>query len=348
MRIFETSLAFLAGCFLAMTAMTATSNATGFQWAEAADPGDSPLALGIWYPSAAPVPAVPNTPFRQALAIDAPVAGENLPVVVISHGYGGWLGGHADTAKVLAEAGYVVVAMTHTGNNYEDNAAPASRWMIDRPRHVARTVDFVLRDWKGRGHLDTRRIGLFGFSAGGYTALVSIGGVPDIAGVPDYCNAHPADYVCASGILGDIAKIGAPKMSASAFVNEPRIMAAVIAAPGLGFAFNADGLKEVRVPIQLWSGEKDDRVSTAENAAHVRDALPVEPEFHAVRGAGHFAFMAPCKPELQALEPAVWAEICADGDGFDRALFKQDFNTAVVAFFGRAMPAAPAVSSASR
>ena len=346
MTIFRHPLVFLTSAFL--TVMTPPTQATGFQWTEAADPGDRSLALGIWYPSAAPVPAGPNTPFRQALAIKAPVEGENLPVVVISHGYGGWLGGHADTAKALANAGYVVVAMTHTGNNFEDNGAPASRWMLDRPRHVARTVDFMLRDWPGRAHLDPARIGLFGFSAGGYTALVSVGGVPDIAGVPAYCKAHPAEYVCASGILGEIATAGVPAIPASAFVHEPRIRAAVIAAPGLGFGFEAEGLKHVRVPVQLWSGERDERVPTAENAALVRDALPMAPEFHEVRGAGHFAFMAPCKPELRRLEPEVWAEICTDAEGFDRAAFKQDFNAAVVAFFDRTMPEGLAVSSENR
>jgi predicted dienelactone hydrolase len=39
----------------------------------------------------------------------------------------------------------------------------------------------MLADWPDAGRIDSGRIGLFGFSVGGYTGLVVIGGNPDSA-----------------------------------------------------------------------------------------------------------------------------------------------------------------------
>ena len=40
-----------------------------------------------------------------------------LPLVVFSHGTAGWFGGHHDTAAALADAGFVVAAINHSGDN---------------------------------------------------------------------------------------------------------------------------------------------------------------------------------------------------------------------------------------
>ena len=60
-------------------------------------------------------------------------------MVVLSHGGGGWAGSHFDTTLALAEAGFVVAAITHTGDNFKDRSyALRARNLIDRPRHVVR------------------------------------------------------------------------------------------------------------------------------------------------------------------------------------------------------------------
>ena len=48
---------------------------------------------------------------------------DKLPLIVISHGQDGWFGGHHDTAEALADAGFVVAAINHPG----DNALSATR-----------------------------------------------------------------------------------------------------------------------------------------------------------------------------------------------------------------------------
>jgi predicted dienelactone hydrolase len=107
----------------------------------------------------------------QAVAIDGAVAGSQLPLVVILHGVQGSLANHYDTALALAEAGFVVAAVTQG-----DDIA-----LVERPRHVVRAIDYMLARWPDRARLDPARIGLYGFSVGGFTALVTIGGVPEFA-----------------------------------------------------------------------------------------------------------------------------------------------------------------------
>jgi hypothetical protein len=59
------------------------------------------------------------------------------------------------------------------------------------------------------------------------------------------------------------------------------------------------------------------------------DSLPGKPDIHVVP-AGHFAFLAPCSPQLATAIP----RICTDNPaGFDRAAFHHEFNASVVGFF---------------
>jgi predicted dienelactone hydrolase len=193
--------------------------------------------------------------------------------------------------------------------------------MVDRSRHVSRVTDFVLTGWKDHGHVDGGRIGIFGFSAGGTTALIAAGGVPDLGRIGPECAAHP-EFVCKLSKPG-VVFVDPP---ASAWTHDPRIAAAVVAAPGLGFTFEPSGLSAVKAPVQLWIGTEDHAVPYATNAGIVRNLLPNPPDFHNVPGAQHTSFLAPCGligvPRL-----------CKEAPGFDRKAFHRDFNRSVTAFF---------------
>ena len=96
-----------------------------------------------------------------------------VPSHSMSHGTGGSFEGHYDTALALAEAGFVVAAATHTGDNYRDQSQVGR--LENRPRHIKVVVDYMLAMWQHHEALDPFRVGMFGFSAGGFTALVAIG-----------------------------------------------------------------------------------------------------------------------------------------------------------------------------
>ena len=58
------------------------------------------------------VPADVDGPALQG-AVWAPATGSALPLVVISHGYGGSFRGHHDTAEALADAGFIEIGRAH-------------------------------------------------------------------------------------------------------------------------------------------------------------------------------------------------------------------------------------------
>jgi len=310
-----------------LLACAPAARAAGFQQLMAPDPGRPAIEIGVWYPSADAVSGQPIELFQQAVARDGRIAAGRHPMVVISHGQGGSFGGHYDTALALAAAGYVVVALTHTGDNWRDQSGVLN--IMDRPRQISRVIDYMLAAWPGRDSIDAGRIGLFGFSAGGFTALASAGGIADLAKSTPYCAAHPAQFTCKL-IESHGGGIAAP---APVSVRDARIKAIVVAAPAAAFAFMPDGLRGVTVPVQLWRADADQILPAPDYADAVRAALPAPPDFQTVPNAGHFDFLAPCNDALARAVPA----ICQDLPGFDRAAFHQRLNAAVVAFFNQTL-----------
>jgi predicted dienelactone hydrolase len=197
----------IAGVVIALSAVTLlayvlanalyTTRPVGFQQIQAADAGSTPLAMAVWYPTdGRPLPTTLLGVNLMSVASDGSVAGSALPLVVISHGNGGGPGSHVDLALALAQQGFVVVAPLHTGDSFTDQSAVgSSRWLVDRTRHIHSAIDHMLNVWPARDQIDAGRIGAYGFSAGGFTALTAIGGAPDLQGLASHCSANP-EFVC--------------------------------------------------------------------------------------------------------------------------------------------------------
>ncbi len=148
------------------------------------------------------------------------------------------------------------------------------------------------------------------------------------------CRQYPGDFACQL-----IAKSGnnlaAPLTTTTARAADPRIKAAVVAAPALGFTFSPDALKNVKVPVQLWRADNDVLLPHPRYAEAVRLALPQAPDYRVVPAAGHFDFLVPCGNALASIAPA----ICASAAGFDRVAFHASFNAAVVSFLNKTLKA---------
>lgn len=297
------------------------SRTVGFQLVQVPDKRGPPLNVAIWYPAdAGSAPTLLGLTV-QFVATGAPVAGTSLPLVVISHGSGGGPGSHADTALALASAGFVVAAPMHTGDNYADQSAVGTPdWLVARSRHVPIVIDYLVTTWPDHARIDARKIGMFGFSAGAFTTLTAIGGIPDLALIATHCAATP-EFACQLWKPG-----GADIPNAASFARDSRVKAAVIAAPGYGFTFVPGGLANVDVPVQIWSGAMDENVPTPTNAALVAAALGARADLRVVAGARHFSFLVPCG----LIGPPL---LCRDANDFDRKRFHESFNQEVVRFF---------------
>ncbi|MEJ1976488.1 MAG: dienelactone hydrolase family protein [Acetobacteraceae bacterium] len=299
------------------------AKAAGVRFLDMPADADGPAMTGmVWYPCAAPPTDLPfgRTTLRGTKG--CPVTGDALPLVVVSHGFGGKLSSHHDTTEALADAGFVVAAINHPIDSGPDmSRADTIAALTERPKDIKRLIDYMLNTWPDHAKLDPGKIGFFGFSRGGYTGLVLIGGSPDLRRCLE---AAPASF-CDQARDNPIASPGS-------FTHDPRIKAAVIADPAWGPMFTRDGLKDVKAPVQLWASElsSKDRVEvTRESVAAVGQNLPVRPESHLVANAGHFAFLTPCSPALAEGLP----RLCTDPPGFDRVAFHKELDADIVTFF---------------
>ena len=319
---------------LFLTTTAAGVEAVGFKTLHVEDPGYADITMGLWYPSDAPVPDEPNTEFERPVAMDAQISQSNGGLIVMSHGFGGWYAGHANTAEALAEAGFIVAAPSHTGNTWSDMSSSIDQWSLDRPRHISRVIDHMLSDKGLQSHFDPEKIGIYGFSAGGYTALNLIGGVPDLNHAEQYCQRQTEEFVCTEGMIDAMRQANHHELPDSAWGHDGRIQAASISAPGLGFAYTQDSLSTVSADVQLWSGELDVRVPTQSNAAHVAAHLPVAPETHWIDKANHFAFMVVnCREAFKEADPEEYQMICGDEAGFDRYQMHDHMHVEMIRFF---------------
>jgi predicted dienelactone hydrolase len=288
--------------------------------------------VGIWYPSSAQPTVQALGMIRQAVALNGSVSGKHLPLILISHGTSGSLASHYDTAIALASAGFVVSAPTHTGDNYRDQSHAGNRKnLIERPRQMKLVLAWMLSSWAAHGSLDPKRVGIFGFSLGGFTALVLAGGTPEVQRLAELCSARPQAPECAfvQQRHGDMLDGGAA--ADVTWPHDALIGAAAVAAPAVAFLFGPGALQHVLIPVQLWRAEHDEQAPDEWNTAVVRQGLPQRAEDHVVPGAGHFAFLAPCSEALAAAAPL----ICTDAPGFDRSAFHSEFNQRVAHFFAR-------------
>src|SRR3546814_11438060 len=96
-----------------------------------------------------------------------------------------------------------------------------------------------------------------------------MGGVPDLGRVSKHCAERP-EFVCKLRRAGPPLRNPGPP----GWTHDRRIAAAVLAAPGLGFTFEPEGLSAVEAPVQLWAGADDQIVPYATNAGTVRRLLP--------------------------------------------------------------------------
>jgi predicted dienelactone hydrolase len=306
-----------------------TSDAT----AALRDAEHKPLVrVTVWYPAARGAQeqridlGPPGRPLFivGAVAPDAPfVDGRPRAVILFSHGFGGtarmmgWFG------VPLARAGYVVVAVDHPGNNGADKMTPAGAIMPwDRPQDLRAALEAAAADPVIGPHIDARRVGVSGFSAGGFTALVSAGAKVDMNRFMAFCRAHPADGVCAPQkelplSLDDYQRtLASPELAAEvAHAGDdhsiPGVRAAFAIAPAIVQGLPPDGLARMKVPVAIILGGADPVAPPDTNGLAAAKAI-AHAELKVLPGVGHYDFLSTCTPAGRAVVPICNAKVSQD------------------------------------
>lgn len=329
--------------------------------------------VAIVYPSASAPQAVRRMGQEFRLAQDgAPQLG-NGRLVVLSHGSGGSPWVQLDLAQALVQRGYTVAMPVHQGDNWGDYADAGPVAWTRRPQEVSQAIDAVAADARFAPlQLDMQRVGVYGMSAGGITALVLAGAQWSPARFAAHCDAHAQDdFALCGGLAMELTggwldgfklwldrlvvrfKFGDDTQLRSA--HDARI-AAIVAAVPVAAPIDPATLAPPRVPLGLVRAGRDlwlvprfhiDAIRPACDAARLPDGpargQPGCTLLIDMPGAAHGSILSPQPPGL----PPRAARVMDDPPGYDRSEIPRAY-AAIVQFFDQQLrPGTVPVATAS-
>jgi predicted dienelactone hydrolase len=299
---------------------------------------DAPATtVALYYPTMAAQRTVAMGPFALDVAIGGKPVEKIKALILLSHGIGGSELAHSTLAQALARNGYLVAALRHPGDNWQDRSLvekTPERYFDARPRQASRVIDAMLADpvWKDRIAADSRgpRVGALGHSAGGYTVLALAGARPDLSRIRKHCLTEAAEdpIFCSVGRSGAATP---PPPAGEPALKDERVRAVVAMAP-TGVPLTAESLAAVQPATLVYAAERDRFLVPRFHAEWVAGNLPA-PNLHRVPNAWHFAFMD--TPGMSIPSPD--GDVAADPPGFDRAAFLKQLADDITAFFDKAL-----------
>jgi predicted dienelactone hydrolase len=299
---------------------------------------DSPMTtVALYYPTMAAPRVVPMGPFSVDAAIGGKPVDKVKALILLSHGNAGTELGHSVLAQALARNGYLVAALRHPGDNYQDRSlleTSPERYFDERPRQASRVIDAILADpaWKARIAADSQGpiVGALGHSAGGYTVLALAGARPDLSRMRAHCQAEASEdpIFCSMGRPG----VAAPPPPATTLSLKDERVRAIVAMSPAGVLLTAESLATVRPATMIYEAELDRFVVPRFHAEWVASNLPAA-NLHRVPNAWHFAFMDTPSMSL----PSPDGDVAANPPGFDRDAFLKQLGIEIVAFFDKTL-----------
>ncbi len=259
-----------------------------------ASKSDRMLPVEVWYPASTPAAGAENVRYQATLprsgddraggkkkefthvgvAIrDAPALPERrYPLVLVSHGFGGWSTFMTYLTENIASKGYVVVAIDHADAAFSDAGSFALSFG-SAIVHRSRDQQFVLEQFVALAKknddtigriIDTSSIGIIGYSMGGFGALTTAG-----AG---YDPSSPTFKQIPAAIMAPLIE-GSTAFDAAAGQRVSNIKALVLMAPWGGQpanrAWTIASLQSIKSPTLFVVGDKDDIVDYDEGVRYL-------------------------------------------------------------------------------
>lgn len=262
----------------------------------------------FWYPTNDTDPTFErktDLPFVLEPTIrNASFAKQTFPLVLLSHGTGGNRFGLAWLAISLVKQGYVVTAPDHWGNTYDNKVPEYFVRYWERPLDISFLITHILSDKLLSQYIDKEKIGVVGFSFGGYTSLA-------LAGADLNCSLLKANSKTLQGKiefvipeLGDLRKLieNVPCEGIQKSFKDSRIKSFVALAPAIGLGFdNLDQTKSINAPILIIGAENDQMAPIKTNAENYKKLIPNSTFIKLEGEVGHYVFLCEGDADLKKL-----------------------------------------------
>jgi len=293
----------------------------------------------VWYPTDQAAQQIDGGPFTLNAKPDAPLPGKPLPLVLISHGTGGSNTGHHPLAQALAGNNYIVAALTHPGDNYQDRSlAGDSRYFNERPNQLVAMLDALLADPKWGATIDQKKIGAIGHSIGGYTVAAMVGARPDLQTLYKHCTTVKDDPSCAykdPSIAVSSPSASPYKLSGKVSVQiaqpDRRVRSIALLAP-MGSVVAPNTMTDIKASVLMIGAQHDEILPAKYHFDRLTNELP-SAQSSIAQGAGHFSFLAPINPSFKV----GLGEVAKDPDGLDRSAFNQRLGKQLVNWFNQTL-----------
>jgi predicted dienelactone hydrolase len=331
MRILNFLAAGAAAAALSFATGAAAESPVGERHLEATNPTaalrnadhSATVRVTVWYPAAEGSmeqsldigPAARPLFFVGSAAPDAAFADTRpRPVILFSHGYGGSARMMAWFTTVLAQQGYVVIAVDHPGNNSQDKmTVPGAALFWDRPGDLEAALQRAKADPVIGSHLDLKRLAVAGFANGGFTALEAAGARTDLARFRTFCAAHPDDSVCKPQpefpvtLDQEATALGSSELAAEAARagddhSIRGVRAVFTMAPAFVQALDPASLTTLTTPAAIVLGDADPVAAPHSNGGVAARLIP-RAQLRALPGVGHYDFLSACTPAGAASVP---------------------------------------------
>ncbi len=294
---------------------------------------EEPLLIG---PPKTPMFYAGNVVWNGALE----TAGEH-PLIVMSHGTGGSALTLLWVAEAFVKQGYIVVGVNHHGNTALEKKKYAQGYTLwwERARDLDVAVNTILSlpEWSKK--IDQTKIGVLGFSLGGYTTIAALGGRSDTRLFEAFCKSTKRDFTCEPqkefpNMYSEFAEVrDTPQVERSLdrHNDDYRVSlfkAGYVIAPAVLQIFTPESLAAIKLPVSITVGSQDKTTPANTNAKWLHEKISGS-LYKEIHNAGHYTFLAECGTGGKKILP----HLCDDHQSIDRGSIHQQVSSDAVTFF---------------